>query len=53
MTLKQIALELLEKYDYAEHTVIGEFSGDIRVDTAELDQEVADYRRRIEEADES
>lgn len=49
MTLKEIALELLQKYANAERTVIGEFSGHILKDEEQLLQKVDRYKAQIEE----
>ncbi len=46
--LKQIALELLEKYEESEEGLIWEYSGEIEKDTAELKTEVEQYKERVE-----
>ncbi len=51
MTLKDIALELLQKYANAELTVIGEFSGHIQEEEEQLIKEVDRYKLLIEELD--
>ncbi|MCU6709340.1 hypothetical protein M6D81_11540 [Paenibacillus sp. J5C_2022] len=48
--LRKIALELLEHYASDGESLIYEFSGRIDEDLAELAVEVAEYRRRIDEA---
>lgn len=48
-TLKQIAIELLEKYEASETACIYEYSGDINSATKELDKEIAEYRKEIEQ----
>lgn len=50
-SMKEIALYLLEQYYLSESSVIGEFSGSIEKDLAILDNEIAELRREIEEAD--
>ena len=52
-TLKQIAIELLEKYEASETTCIYEYSGDINSATKELDKEIAEYRKEIEQTERS
>ena len=47
--LKQIALELLEKYRQSERSLIWEYSGNIREDEKLLEEECREYRKRIEE----
>lgn len=49
-TLKQIAFELLEKYEEQSETVIYEFSGSIYDDLEDLAKEAEDYKRAIEAA---
>ena len=51
MKLKEIALELLEKYQEAEETVIWEYSSSIDRHLSELYQECEDYRKLIEEGE--
>ena len=48
-TIKEIALELLEKYEYAQQSVIWEWSGDIEGDEKKLKKEVAKYKKEINE----
>ena len=50
-SLKEIALYLLKRYELSELEVIGEFSGNIKEDEARLQEEIAELRREIEEAD--
>ena len=50
-SLKEIALYLLKQYELSESEVIGEFSGNIKEDEAKLQEEIAELRREIEEAD--
>lgn len=52
-TLKQIAIELLEKYEASETACIYEYSGDINSATKELDKEIAEYRKEIEQTERS
>lgn len=47
-TLKQIAIELLEKYKEEKTAVIWEYSGHIRDDEEELKREVEKYKEEIE-----
>ena len=47
-TLKGIALELLQKYEESETSVIWEYSGDIEKSEKYLDAEVAKYRELID-----
>ena len=47
--LKQIAMELLEKYWQAETSLIWEYSGNISEEEKLLDEECREYRKRIEE----
>lgn len=49
-TIKEIALELLNKYCEAEETHIWERSGDIDGDLAELNELVVKYKDEIEHA---
>lgn len=49
-TAKEIALELLEKYRSAESMVIAEYSVG-NEDRAELETEVENYRKEIEQAE--
>ena len=49
-TIKEIALELLEKYEYAETTVIWEYSGNIDKEIKDLKREVAKYKKEIKES---
>ena len=51
MTLKEIALDLLEKYRESETGVIWEYSGHIEESLKKLDAECEKYREKIEEAD--
>lgn len=46
--LKSIALELLQKYEESETSVIWEFSGDIAKSEENLAVEVAKYRELID-----
>ena len=50
MTLKEIALELLYKYENAEQIVIDEYSGDYFEEGKELRLEVERYKELIENA---
>lgn len=50
-TLKEIAIELLEKYEASETACIYEYSGDFNSATKELDKEIAEYRKEIEQTD--
>lgn len=47
-TLKSIALELLQKYEESETSVIWEYSGDIEKSEENLAVEVAKYRELID-----
>jgi hypothetical protein len=47
--LKQIALELLEKYRQSERSMIWEYSGNIRESERLLEEECREYKKRIEE----
>ena len=49
-TLKEIALELLEKYEYAQTSVIWEYSGRIEEEVEDLKKEVAKYKDEINKA---
>ena len=49
-TLKEIALELLEKYRISEETGIYECSGFIKADLASLENECGEIRKQIEES---
>jgi len=49
-TIKEIALELLNKYYEAEESHIWERSGDIDGDLAELNELVVKYKDEIEHA---
>lgn len=51
-TLKEIALELLEKYRKSEETGIYECSGFIKADLASLETECDEIRKQIEEISE-
>ena len=46
--LKQIAMELLEKYRQSERSLIWEYSGNIRESERLLEKECREYRKRIE-----
>lgn len=50
-TLKEIAIELLEKYEASETTAIWEYSPNIRLSEEMLKKEVAKYRKMIDKAD--
>ena len=50
-TIKEIALELLEKYHYAKEGFIWECSGDIEDDIKKLKKEVSDYKNEIQEGE--
>ena len=50
-TLKEIAIELLEKYEASETDCIYEYSGDIYSAKKELDKEIAEYRKEIEQTE--
>ena len=52
-TLKEIAIELLEKYEASETACIWEYSSDIRGTEKELENEIAEYRKEIEQAERS
>ena len=52
-TLKEIAIELLEKYEASETACIYEYSGDFNSATKELDKEIAEYRKEIEQTERS
>ena len=47
--LKQIAMELLEKYRQSERSMIWEYSGNIRESERLLEEECREYKKRIEE----
>ena len=51
MTLKEIAIELLEKYEAAESGFIWEYSSDIRSSEKSLKEEIKRYRKMIDKAD--
>jgi hypothetical protein len=46
-TIKEIALELLDKYAIAQESVIWEHSGNIEEDVENLRKEVANYKDEI------
>ena len=46
-TIKEIALELLDKYATAQESVIWEHSGNIDEDVENLRKEVANYKDEI------
>ena len=46
-TLKEIALELLDKYAEAQRGIIWEYSGDIDGATKSLEEEVKGYENEI------
>lgn len=48
-TLKEIALELLEMYEFSESERINEYSISIDDDLSELRNIIAQYRKEIEE----
>lgn len=50
MSLKKIALEILELYRKAEESVIWEYSGDIEGELKELATEIEKYKKQIEDA---
>ena len=50
-TLKEIAIELLEKYEASETCCIWEYSGNIRQSEKLLKKEINKYRKMIEVAD--
>ena len=50
MRIKEIAYDLLDKYEEAERACIWEYSGDIDAAEAKLAEEVENYRRTIDEA---
>ena len=52
MTLKEIALELVEKYEDAEESRIWEYSGRIEEDEEELRLEIENYKKKIESFEE-
>jgi hypothetical protein len=52
MTLKEIALELLGKYESANRQVIYEFSFDPEAAEERLEEEIAEYQKVIEEVSE-
>jgi len=45
--LKEIALELLDKYRSSEESCIYEFSGSIAYDLKHLEKEVEEYKEKI------
>lgn len=49
-SLREIALDLLEKYEESEEHCIWEQSGQIANDTSKLKQECETYKQRIEAA---
>ena len=49
-TIKEIALELLDKYEESEERIIWEFSGDIDGDEEELRKEIESYKNEIQGA---
>ena len=51
MTLKEIAMELLEKYEASETSLIYEYSCDIVSAEKGLKREIKRYRKMIEDAD--
>lgn len=53
MTLKEIAIELLEKYETSEGMLIWESSTDIRYSEKVLAKEIRKYRKMIEQAERS
>lgn len=53
MTLKEIAIELLEKYEASETTCICEYSGNINKSLDILDKEVKKYHKMIERAEQT
>lgn len=46
-TIKEIALELLDKYAEAQRGIIWEYSGDIDGATKSLEEEVKEYENEI------
>lgn len=46
--LKQIAMELLEKYRQSERSLIWEYSGNISESERLLEEECREYKKRIE-----
>lgn len=50
-TIKEIALELLDKYAIAKESVIWEHSGNIDEDVENLRKEVADYKDEIKRSE--
>ena len=50
-TIKEIALDLLNKYEKAEETLIWEYSGDIDGDIDKLKKLVANYKDEIERSE--
>ena len=51
-TVKEIALELLDKYEEAQRGIIWEYSGDIDGTTKALEEEVKEYENEINTATE-
>lgn len=49
-TLKEIALELLEKYKRSETTVVYEYGSDIDAELSDLETEYQKYKNEIETA---
>ena len=49
-TIKEIALELLDKYAEAQRGIIWEYSGDIDGTTKALEEEVKKYENEINNA---
>ena len=49
-TVKEIALELLDKYAEAQRGIIWEYSGDIDGTTKALEEEVKEYENEINNA---
>ena len=49
-TIKEIALELLDKYAIAQESVIWEYSGNIDEEVENLRKEVANYKDEIKQS---
>lgn len=50
MTIKEIAMELLKKYEEAKTTVIWEYSGNIDGDIKKLKKEIGRYKKEINQS---
>lgn len=47
--LRAIVMELIEKYHRSESTLSDEFSGNIQKDTMELEEEVENLKKKLDE----